>query len=189
MRNYNFKGFPENGNKKDAVWIANFASSAGNEVKNIYIAESAIDAMSFYELNKDNINLSQSIFCSTGGNLIDTQLLNLKSAFPSADIIGCYDNDLAGNIYDIRTYCLLNDINLKITNENDSENVKFEISGGEFSIKKENVNLNTFCKKSGKKTAENYKIAKPSDGFKDFNDQLKKNFAIKISSKNTDKSK
>jgi hypothetical protein len=187
LRNYDFKGFPENGNKKDAVWMANFASSVGNEVKNIYIAESAIDAMSAYELNKENINISESCFCSTGGNLIDTQILNLQQAHPAATVIGCYDNDLQGNIYDIRTYCLLNNVELKIVNENDSGNVKFGINSTEFSIKKENVTLNTFLEKSGKKSAENYKVEKSADGFKDFNDQLKKNASIKISSKNTEK--
>lgn len=52
IQNINFKGFCIGGDKSNSCWIANFVPF--DQVTDIYLFESAIDAMSFYEINHFN---------------------------------------------------------------------------------------------------------------------------------------
>ena len=45
--------------------------------KHIYFAESALDAMSFYQLNANKIKLEESVFCSVGGYISVNQIKTL----------------------------------------------------------------------------------------------------------------
>lgn len=62
--------------------------------KHIYFAESALDAMSFYQLNANKIKLEESVFCSVGGYISPNQIKNTLSRYPQAKVHTCFDNDL-----------------------------------------------------------------------------------------------
>jgi hypothetical protein len=104
MRNYsaetnvNYKGFPAGGNKTSSVWLATFAPD--NQITDLYIFESAIDAMSFYEL-KHFTKETTSGFVSTGGYMTKNQIEPLMKRFPSVRWHSCMDNDATGNVYDV----------------------------------------------------------------------------------------
>ena len=53
VRNYRYKGHSAGGNKVDACWVVSFNREPWN-IEFVYLFESAIDAMSFYELNSFN---------------------------------------------------------------------------------------------------------------------------------------
>lgn len=104
MRNYfpdqnkNFKGFCEGGDKANSCWIAHFVPY--NQVTDIYIFESAIDAMSFYEINGFTPETTAA-FISTGGHVTSDQIKGIQSLFPAINWHSCYDNDPTGNAFDV----------------------------------------------------------------------------------------
>lgn len=99
--NVNFKGFCTGGDKSTSCWVANFVPF--NEVDSIYLFESAIDAMSFYEIKHFN-RLTKSCFISVGGHVTQGQIKALKEAFPNVTTwYCCYDKDAAGQCFDVAT--------------------------------------------------------------------------------------
>lgn len=114
MRNYfpetntNYKGFCVGGDKSQSCWIASFVPF--DKVTDVYVFESAIDAMSFYEIKHFNKEMTCALV-STGGNVTNKQIESLMRVFPSASIEGshkvnwhtCYDNDASGNCFDVAT--------------------------------------------------------------------------------------
>lgn len=108
--NQNYKGFCRGGNKSESCWIANFVPF--NQVKDLYIFESAIDAMSFYEL-KGFSKETAAAFISIGGNVTKGQIEKLKEAFPGRKWHLCYDKDMAGQCFDVNTVAILKGIECK----------------------------------------------------------------------------
>lgn len=108
MRNYfaanntNYKGFAMGGNKTESCWIANFVPF--DKVTDIYIFESGIDAMSFYEIGHFSKDTT-SAFISTGGYVSAKQIENINRLFPSNKVKWncCYDNDGSGQGFDVAT--------------------------------------------------------------------------------------
>lgn len=125
LRNYNsrqgrsFKGFCPGGSKANAVWIASFASDR-NKVKNVYIGESALDMMALYQV-LDEGEREDAAFISVGGNLVYSQIKDLRAAFPNAEVYLCFDDDTQGNIYDVMAaYFLVKGLEPKVyRNAND----------------------------------------------------------------------
>lgn len=167
LRNYDFKGMAIGGDKINSVWVAMF-STDNKQVKNVFVAESAIDAISFYELNQENFDFSDSCFCSVGGYITENQINNILKAFPKAQIHTCFDSDLAGILYDIRVHSAL--MNYKILLKKENENIIFQVNEKTFSIHCESINLGEFSKKMNDIIL--IKIHKPQGG-KDFNEILK----------------
>lgn len=167
LRNYDFKGMATGGDKINSVWIALFSTDF-QQVKNVFIAESAIDAISFYELHQSEIDFSDSCFCSVGGYITENQINNILTAFPKAQIHTCFDSDLAGILYDIRVHSAL--MNYKISLKKENENILFQVNEKTFLIPCESVSLEEFSKKMNDIIL--MKIYKPQNG-KDFNEVLK----------------
>lgn len=177
LRNYNsrqgrsFKGFCPGGNKANAVWVASFASDRG-KVKNVYIGESALDMMALYQILDDG-EKKDGAFISVGGNLVYSQIKDLKLAFPNADIILCFDDDTQGNIYDVMAaYFLVKGLEPKVyRNANDviislyNDVVVLRSSIDKF------VSLNYLL---GVDLLPNWLQIKKAHGAKDFNDILLK---------------
>ena len=174
LRNYGtkekggFKGFTTGGDKVNAVWLANLAPDKA-DVKHIFFAESAIDAMSFYELNKHKFNMKDSVFVSTGGAIAQNQINNVIKEFPEAKIHGCFDADRAGQLYDISLACVAEKQTL--TKILTPEGVQFKIGERSFEMKNEDISLANFEKQAGFKSS--VEVHKPSTG-KDFNEMLSK---------------
>lgn len=104
IRNVDYKRHAAGGNKVSACWIAQFNERVW-EIERVILFESAIDAMSYYELNRMQIEsrLSTLAFVSVGGRVTRQQLLALKEHFSMAKFVCCYDNDFAGACFDIFT--------------------------------------------------------------------------------------
>lgn len=106
MRNYfpdnnvNYKAFCTGGDKSSSCWIANFVPY--DKVTDVYLFESAIDAMSFYEM-KGFSKETTSTFISTGGHVTKGQIAAIKTLFPNVNYHCCNDNDASGNCFDIAT--------------------------------------------------------------------------------------
>lgn len=104
LRDYDYKGFCLAGDKSNSCWIANFVPF--DQVTDLYLFESAIDAMSFYEINHFSNNTT-SAFISTGGGVLPNQIKNLQAIFPNVKWNCCFDNDGPGNGFDVVTSYLL----------------------------------------------------------------------------------
>ncbi|SUX02309.1 TonB-dependent Receptor Plug Domain [Bacteroides fragilis NCTC 9343] len=80
------------GDKSNSLWIADFCPHP-QMAKHIYFAESALDAMSFYQLNANKIKLEESVFGSVGGYISVNQIKNTLLRYPQAKVHTCFDND------------------------------------------------------------------------------------------------
>ncbi len=144
--NYLFKGHAKGSDKTNALWAADVAQT-GSFARHIYIAESAIDAMSFYQLHLHKLPLHQATFYSTGGYVTDQQLRNLLKQHPNALIHTLFDNDLAGHLYDIRTACMKENRSLLIRKDGDT--VHFSMDNKSFPLSSSRVSLTNFRQVSG----------------------------------------
>ncbi len=100
-RNFNFKGHGINSKKISGVWFSN----PPKKIDKAFLTESALDALSHFQLNKP-VN---AIYFSIGGNLTEEQnntinnILNETKALHKDSKICCaFDNDLNGSIYDLK---------------------------------------------------------------------------------------
>jgi hypothetical protein len=140
--------------------------------------KSALDAMSFYQLNANKIKLEESVFCSVGGYISPNQIKNTLSRYPQAKVHTCFDNDLNGNLYDIKVHGIIS--NSEIAIKENKDDVLFKTKGREFSINKNDISLESFREKS--------KIVAPmishkAEKAKDFNEILMKQHEQKKSIK------
>lgn len=177
LRNYNsrhgrtFKGFCPGGSKANAVWVASFVSD-WSKVKRVYIGESALDMMALYQVLYEE-EREDAAFISIGGNLVYSQIKDLRSAFPNAEVYLCFDDDTQGNIYDVMAaYFLVKSLEPKIyRNANDviislyNDVVVLKSSIDKF------VSLNYLL---GVDLLPNWLHIKKAPGAKDFNDVLLK---------------
>jgi hypothetical protein len=164
--NYLFKGHAPGSNKSEGLWIANL-NGTGFPPK-VFIAESAIDAMSFYQMNKQKYNLDDSTFLSSGGYVTDHQLRNMINAYPHTLIHTLFDNDLSGHLYDIRTACMKDNKNLQI--QKTGNKLHFKMDKKSLVLSDHLVSLTNFKKVSG--IRPDIRVHKPKG--KDFNDILQR---------------
>lgn len=78
----------------------------------IYLAESAFDAMAFYQQNRFRFDETKAVFVSFGGTFSDNQLINLIKVFPEATFVDCFDNDLTGRSYAVRMAAIVSGVDL-----------------------------------------------------------------------------
>jgi hypothetical protein len=143
--NYLFKGHARGSNKSEGLWIADL-NGTGFPPK-VFIAESAIDAMSFYQMFRQKYQLNQSVLLSTGGYATDHQMRNFINAFPESKLYTLFDNDLAGHLFDIRLACMKAGKNLEIAQKGDI--IQFKVKERNFDLSKSEVSLINFRKASG----------------------------------------
>lgn len=93
-------------NSSSAAWIADFSGGLPASVANVYFFESAFDAMAFHQVNHMRLDMERSVFVSVGGQMSDMQVRSILDRYPNAVAVDCYDNDIAGRIYGLRTACL-----------------------------------------------------------------------------------
>lgn len=99
-RNFDFKGHGVNSNKHAGVWVSNPPS----RIDKVIITESALDALSHYQLHKPD----NALYFSTGGQLTSDQIQTIQKISGEAKIhqqtkisLG-YDRDKYGAIYDLK---------------------------------------------------------------------------------------
>ena len=176
LRNYNsyknehFKGFCTGGNKSSACWIASFVDK-WEDVKNLYIGESALDMMSLYEILESGERVN-SAFISVGGNLMVRQIMSLRKLFPNAVIHLSFDNDAMGQIYDVvAAYWLTRNVFIKGFKRN--EEIVFSINENEISFSSDN--FSSLCYLVENDLYPSWLHIKKAVGAKDFNDMLNLN--------------
>lgn len=169
IRNHGFKGLAAGTDKEKSAWIATTANSPA-EVKRVFMFESPIDAMSFYEI-KGKPLLHDSAFISIGGQMQKDQIQNILKEYPLARINTAYDNDVAGHIFDVRTYMAALGRDLNVFLKKDTNQVEFRFGNKTITIPQDELNLNKFKEESGihKKFGTVYKS---QEGTKDWNEQL-----------------
>lgn len=166
----NFKSKAAGTNSSEGMWLASFADSP-EKVKNIYITESAFDALAFYQLHKERIDLKSSAFVSFGGSFSDKQMIGLSQQFPTARPVLLFDKDLNGHMYDIRAIALISGTKLQARLSGDS--VHIEANGKKFDILQEELSAKKFSELSGISIpSEQLLVYKPPKDIKDWNDVL-----------------
>lgn len=166
MVNYGWKQHAKHSDKTNATWQADLSN--GGLISQVIFGESAIDLMSFYELNKDKLPFDQSLLVGTGGGLSKNQIKNILQTHPEASVHTAFDNDLAGNVYDIKVAAFQLDKELIIRKDRDVITVNLPAGEKEFSLKENNLTLTNFRKLSGLRPS--LTTHKPMD--KDFNKDL-----------------
>lgn len=166
-----FKGKAAGTNSRTAMWIAGIPSALNNpqNVERVYFAESAYDAMSFYQVNQDKIDLTHSAFVSLGGAMSNGQVNGVLKHFNMAKAVDCFDNDLAGRIYGMRMAALADGKRLNILQVGD--NLKVETDGKKFDIpigKAGVKELSMHMELSGR-----VQVMKPPVNYKDWNDVVR----------------
>lgn len=168
IRNHGYKGMAAGGDKENSVWIATNAENK-NQVKNVIFFESAIDAMSFYELKKGYYKLADTAFVSVGGYVSHNQIENTLKQFPNARVSTGFDNDINGKLYDVLTYAIAMNKDIRVS-KNDGE-FKFSWDNKSIRIPQEEISLAKFKEESGIHKVFGTAF-KASGEAKDFNEML-----------------
>lgn len=154
------------------TWMATTAKNP-EDVKTVHIYNSAIDAMSEFELYKNKPNLNETAFVSVGTMAHNSQIRGIKELFPDANIYLNFQNNIMGELSTIKSVAVLadNPVNIKT----DGRNIDFKLSDGlEFKLNAGMTNYKNFEKMSGINHLEipNVTILRPRDGVT-WNDTLK----------------
>lgn len=168
IRNHGFKGMAAGGDKENSAWIATNADTKAT-VKNVIFFESAIDAMSFYELKKGYYKLADTAFVSVGGYVSPNQIKNVLNEFPNARVSTAYDKDINGHLYDVLTYAVAIGKDIRVTKDDNTFNFKWDNKS--IKIPQEELTLNRFKDESGLKHRFGT-VFKAAGEAKDFNEQL-----------------
>ena len=166
-----FKGKAAGTNSTTAVWTSGIHSALNNPqmVRHVFFAESAYDAMAFYQANQGKIDLTHSAFVSVGGALSNGQVSGLMRHYNMAKAVDCFDNDLPGRIYGMRMAALLDGRRLTITQNGDmlgveTEGKKIEIPVGKASVEELAKHM---------KLSDRIEVRKPPVNYKDWNDVVR----------------
>lgn len=168
IRNHGFKGMAAGGDKEHSSWVATNAER-NSAVKNVIFFESAIDAMSFYELKKGYYKLAETAFVSVGGYVSPNQVKNVIDQYPNARVSTAYDKDINGHLYDVLTYSIAIGKDVRVTKNDNTFNFKWDNKS--IQIPQEELTLNRFKEESGLKHRFGT-VFKATGDAKDFNEQL-----------------
>ncbi len=166
-----FKGKAAGTNSTTAVWTAGIHSALNNPqmVRHVFFAESAYDAMAFYQANQGKIDLTHSAFVSVGGALSNGQVSGLMRHYNMAKAVDCFDNDLPGRIYGMRMAALLDGKRLTVTQMGD--NLRLEMDGKAFDMPVGKASVEELGKHV--KLSDRIEVRKPPVNYKDWNDVVR----------------
>ena len=118
-----YTAMPEGGDKSHTLWMAVFSKNKVEsqdpmlcrdenlqtvkaytypDVKEVYVCEAAIDAISLTEVLKLHEKGTDFAVCSCGGTMMQGGISRLPLVFPNATFCCATDNDVRGKIYDIQ---------------------------------------------------------------------------------------
>lgn len=166
-----FKGKAAGTNSTTAMWTAGIPSALNNpeNVTHVYFAESAYDAMAFYQANEKRIDLAHSAFVSIGGALSNGQVNGAMRHFKYAKAVDCFDNDLAGRIYGMRMAALVDGKRLNIVKSGDM--LRIEADGNTIEMPVDKASVKDLTKKLG--LSGRTEVWKPPSNYKDWNDVVR----------------
>lgn len=171
LRGYGtFKGKAAGTNSTTAAWIVDMRDKEKPmDVRKIYFAESAYDIMSLWQRNHVTLNKETSVFVSVGGQLSPRQVSGLMKQYPKAVAVDCFDNDLSGRIYGIRTAAIASGIHLNVVKCDDC--VRFNANGKLFSLTLDNVSTQALARQVP--LINHYEQFRAPKGYKDWNDVVR----------------
>lgn len=166
-----FKGKAAGTNSTTAMWTAGIPSALNNPqmVRHVFFAESAYDAMAFYQANQAKIDLTHSAFVSVGGALSNGQVSGVMRHYNMAKAVDCFDNDLPGRIYGMRMAALLDGKRLGVIQKDD--NLRLELDGKSFDMPIGKASVEELGKHV--KISERIEVRKPPVNYKDWNDVVR----------------
>ncbi|RDV11897.1 DUF3991 domain-containing protein [Pontibacter diazotrophicus] len=180
LRNYGFKAVATGSDRQSGMWIADFAGSPAR-TQNVFFAENPIDAMSFYQLRRREMDMETAVFISFGGGIARNQIRLALEHWPQAAKRTLFDNDYQGRVYDIVLATAIAGKESSFRKESDS--LHFTVSDKKFEIPVSTLSLRAFERESGIRSGLHVHKA---SGAKDFNDLIhpsaaqKKRLAVKI---------
>jgi len=151
-----------------SAWMASLSKYGAEAVESAFFFESALDAMSFYQMNRMQLRDNPVALVSLGGTFSDGQIKSAVQRFPNARAFDCFDNDMAGRIYGLRMMALLENIPLKI--DKTADGLAVEAKGRRIEI---DTNRPILAQVS-KGLSIRYRMGQwlPPKAFKDWNDCL-----------------
>lgn len=173
LRNYAFKGVAAGSDRQNGMWIADFVGSPAR-TRNVIFGETPIDLMSFYQLNKNKLDLDNAAFVSFGGGIAKSQMQTALSYWSDAKKHTAFDNDYQGKMYDIAlaVHVSKKDVPLPVKKD---DSLLFNANGKQFEIPVDKISLFAFEAASGiRSNVVVHKATGEANGrsFKDFNDIL-----------------
>ncbi|PRY13766.1 uncharacterized protein DUF3991 [Pontibacter ummariensis] len=180
LRNYGFKSVAAGSDRQSGMWIADFAGKPSH-TRNVFFAESPIDAMSFYQLRKKELDMDSAAFVSFGGGISKNQIRLALDHWSKAAKNTLFDNDYQGKVYDIALASAISSKQVSFRKESDS--LLFTVNDKRFELPISKLSLNAFEQESGVRSGLHVHKAR---GFKDFNDIIhpsntnKKSFEMKM---------
>lgn len=150
-----------------AAWVADLSAEHGGTARNVFLCESAPDAMAFYQHNRLQLGTDIALV-SLGGTFSDGQIRGIQQRFPKARLFDCFDNDIAGRIYGLRMMALVENLPMKIAKTDGGLHI--ELNGKAFV-----ADMNRSLKEQvSKHFAIRYRTGQwlPPKAFKDWNDCL-----------------
>jgi hypothetical protein len=170
-----FKGKAEGTNSSSGLWLAEPDATHGNgtaplphQIRKVYFFESAFDAMAFWQINHQSMDLSGCLFASTGGSFSDQQITETMAYYRHAQAVDCFDNDLAGRIYGIRMASMLAGRHQNIVKTDDG--VRISQDGKEVVLKECEMTLHEVAKHFS--VSKRVSLWKPPKEYKDWNDVI-----------------
>lgn len=94
-----YKGKAAGSNGSEGLWIVNLANKPLDKANKVLWFESAYDAMAYYQLHRDNPQMTEAVYVSTGGSPTENQFKGVLSQTGNAIHHLCFDNDDAGRTF------------------------------------------------------------------------------------------
>lgn len=166
--NGTFKGKAAGTNSTTAAWIVDM-TPYGNplDARKVFFAESAYDIMALYQRQHLFFPTEEAVFVSTGGQLSPRQISGIMGYYSRAVAVDCFDNDLSGRLYGIRTAAIASGIRLDVVRCDDC--VRFNANGKVFSLPLSEVNTMEFRRHVPAACRISLDFLPPK-GYKDWND-------------------
>ena len=115
-----------------------------NQVKDIFMFNSAVDAMSFYELHKKDIDLKNTALVSVGNLARENQIYGVVERFPEAKLHTAFQNTLLGELSTITTVSLATIGPVKFKTDDTKNTVEFTTYNDKFSMPIKDISLQNF---------------------------------------------
>lgn len=125
------------------IWMATEAQSP-KSVKDVFMFNSAIDAMSFYEIHRNSINLKNTALVSVGNLARENQIYGLVERFPEAQLHAAFQNTLLGQLSTITAASMASIGPVKFKTNESKHTIEFTTYYDKFSLPINDINLQNF---------------------------------------------
>lgn len=125
------------------VWMATEAQKP-NQVKDVFLFNSAVDAMSFYEMHKNSIDLKNTALISVGNLARENQIRGVVERFPESQLHTAFQNSLLGQLSTITATSMATIGPVKFKTDETKHTVEFTTYYDKFSLPIKDINLQNF---------------------------------------------